>query len=84
VEAGPLEGMEQGRMAAHPPAQTPLQLAGAFGRMRSAWHSGLPISPRCSSVRMSRFYFNAINERQCRGGDGEGRGFALARRNVCT
>lgn len=30
VEAGPLEGMERGRAAAHPPAQTPLQLAGVF------------------------------------------------------
>lgn len=86
MEAGPLEGMELGRVATHPPAQTPLAAGRVFLKdaqrlaQRAAAFSGVLLRGR-----INHFYFHAINERQRRGGDGAGGGgFVLALRDACT
>lgn len=77
VKAGPLEAMELGRATAHPPAQTPLKLAGVFkgcsvpGTLGCCFFQALPRD------KMNHFYFNTISERQRRGGDGAGGGLVL-------
>lgn len=47
VKAGPLEGMERDSTS---PCPNPLEAGRGFQRMLSAWHSGLLLSPGCSSM----------------------------------